>query len=165
MKVPRSKRTEPVARAVLAAVALVVAASAAGDPLSDGLQPEPGLGPTEVVRIQLEALRRNDTGDRGIAVAFRFASPGNKRSTGPLPRFAAMIKQGPYALMLGFTDADYAPVRIDGRLASQRVTLAAPGQAPVTYVFYLSRQDAEGPLKECWMTDGVSVVPYAGGQA
>ncbi len=155
----------PRMRAALAALVVLAVARAGADPLSDDLVPAPGLTPAEVVRIQLEALRENGTDDRGIAVAFRFASPGNKRSTGPLPRFAAMIKEGPYALMLRFTDADYAPVQVRGRFAAQRVTLAAPGQVPVSYVFYLSRQDTDGPLKECWMTDGVNVVPYEGGQA
>jgi hypothetical protein len=50
--------------------------------LSDSLVPAPDLTPDEVVRIQLNALRRNDVANRGIAVAFRFASlrrPPTKR--------------------------------------------------------------------------------------
>ena len=71
--------------------------------------PEPALSPGDVIRIQLEALRHNDEQDRGIAVAFRFASPANRANTGPLSRFTAMIKEGPYALMLDFRDATYDP--------------------------------------------------------
>lgn len=148
--------------ATLSTGLLLLATGVFAEPLAETLQPDPSLGPDQVVRIQLEALRRNDLDDRGIAVAFRFASPNNKRSTGPLPRFASMIKQGPYALMLNFKDAIYAPVKMYNRQASQRVTLVKPGQRPVTYIFYLSRQDADGPLKECWMTDAVNIIPFKG---
>jgi len=153
----------PSIRLIALAVCVLVAGAAwadDGDPLA--AVPDPSLGPQAVVRIQLEALRRNDAADRGIAVAFRFASPHNRRSTGPLPRFAGMIRNGPYAPMLRFTDAAYAPPRIANRGAVQQVTLYAPGRPPVSYVFYLTRQAGEGPLHECWMTDGVQVVPAAG---
>jgi hypothetical protein len=127
--------------------------------------PDPALAPQDVVRLQLEALRRNDAADRGIAAAFRFASPQNRRSTGPLPRFGRMIKQGPYALMLRYSDAAYGPVQVRGRRAVQRVTLYAPGRAPVSYAFFLSRQRQDGPLDGCWMTDAVQALPVAGTQA
>jgi hypothetical protein len=136
---------------------------AAGKPA--GPHPHPSLSPAEVVRIQLEALRANDAGDSGIEIAFRFASPDNKRSTGPLSRFAAMIKQDPYAMMLRYSDVVYGPVTVAGRRAAQRVTLSTPGRAPVTYVFHLARQEIAGPLQECWMTEAVQVVEYQGRQA
>jgi len=55
---------------------------AGGDPLSEDLVPTPALTPAEVVRIQLEALRNNDEQNRGIEVAFRFASPANRAKEG-----------------------------------------------------------------------------------
>lgn len=139
----------------------VVAAGEAGDPLSDRIRPGPRMSPEQVVRAQLAALRSNDPEDRGIQVAFRFASPDNKRSTGPLPRFARMLKDGPYALMLRYRSASYAEARVEGGVAAQPVTLIGSGEA-VTFVFYLSRQSEEGPLKDCWMTDGVAIVPTTG---
>jgi hypothetical protein len=45
--------------------------------------PNAQLTPDQVFKIQLEALRTNDENDRGIEITFRFASPANKRSTGP----------------------------------------------------------------------------------
>lgn len=130
-----------------------------------GPHPHPSLGPADVVRMQLEAIRGNDVVDSGIAIAFRFASPDNQRATGPLSRFAAMIKQEPYAMMLRYTDVAYGPVTVAGRRAAQRVTLSTPGRTSVTYVFHLSRQDAVGPLQGCWMTEAVQVVEYRGRQA
>ena len=150
------------AAALLVLCALFTGAPSAADPIVAGARPLPTLAPEDVVRIQLEALRRNDTGDGGIAIAFRFATPDNRRSTGPLSRFARMIKQGPFALMLTFTVAEYGPVEVVDRRARQRVTLFAPGVAPVTYVFYLERQAEQGPLMDCWMTAGVQAVPGKG---
>ena len=68
--------------------------------LDDQLSPSSKLTPAQVVHIQLEALRLNDARNRGIELAFRFASPDNKLQTGPLARFISMMQEGPYSLML-----------------------------------------------------------------
>ena len=125
------------------------------NPLSESLVPNPGLSPGDVIRIQLEALRNNDERGRGIAVAFRFASPANRANTGPLSRFIAMIERGPYALMLDFDHADYGPVETVDDQARQRVTLTG-ARASTTYWFFLSRQ-SEAPYVDCWMTDAVYI--------
>ena len=135
-------------------------APARAGPLSEALVPNPSLSPADVIRIQLEALRNNDEQDRGIAVAFRFASPANRVDTGPLSRFIAMIEHGPYALMLDFHHADYGPVETVGDRARQRVTLTG-SRATTTYWFFLSRQ-SEAPWEDCWMTDAVYVAQPAG---
>jgi len=142
------------------AAGLLVAASAAGAQegvgalhFSPKLMPNPDLAPEHVVRIQLDALRNNDPQNRGIEVAFRFASPENRVNTGPLSRFISMIRQGPYSLMLAYENAAFHPVEIVENRARQRVTLIGSGLA-VDYEFYLSRQ-AEGEWQGCWMTDAV----------
>ena len=49
--------------------------------------PHPSLKPLDVVRIVMNALQRNDAGgaNNGIAITYKFASPANRRMTGPLP--------------------------------------------------------------------------------
>ena len=121
--------------------------------LSPDLVPKPGLTPEQVVQIQLNALRHNDERNRGIEVAFRFASPDNKLQTGPLPRFISMIHQGPYRLMLAYENVSYHPLELVEDVARQRVTLIGAGLV-VDYEFYLSRQ-GEGVCTGCWMTDAV----------
>ena len=147
---------------VAATLALVAGGEARGtdDPLSDALVPRPGLSPGDVIRIQLEALRHNDDEDRGIEVAFRFASPANRETTGPLPRFIRMIRQGPYALMLDFREARYGRVEVREEVARQRVTLTG-ARSRVSYWFYLSRQ-SKAPFADCWMTDAVFVEQVRG---
>lgn len=158
-RVRRARQWRPAFHAALLGLVLAPHGVLADDLPGDAVAPAPGLSPAEVVRIQLEALRHNDDLDRGIEVAFRFASPSNKRSTGPLPRFARMIKTGPYALMLGYQSAAYEDVEISGDRARQRVTLIGPGGA-TGYEFFLSRQ-VHAECQGCWMTDAVTVVRVA----
>ena len=88
-------------RSSLVAVALLAMAA----PLwaADLREPDPALSPADVVAIQLNALQTNDTPgtDAGIAQTWAFAHPDNKRVTGPLPRFAQMIKGPLYQVLLG----------------------------------------------------------------
>ena len=58
------------------------------------LTPDPIRQPESVVEIQLQSLQKNDVPvpDTGIAQTWAFAHPDNKRVTGPLERFAWMIK-------------------------------------------------------------------------
>ena len=120
---------------------------------SASLSPSPELTPEQVVQIQLNALRHNDSHNRGIEVAFRFASPDNKLQTGPLSRFIHMLQQGPYSLMLAYDNAAYDSIEIEENHARQRVTLIGSGLV-VAYEFYLSRQTKGGCIG-CWMTDAV----------
>ncbi len=126
----------------------------------DEPRPSPGLSPTEVVRIQLAALQRNDSPspDAGIALAYRFASPGNRAQSGSLENFVRMIHTG-YAEMLNHRSAQYEPVAmLDSGEALQGVTLKAANGQTLRYVFILSRQQGP-PCTDCWMTDGVLSAP------
>jgi hypothetical protein len=76
-----------------------------------------------------------------------------------------MLKDGPYALMLRFTHASYEAPQIVDRQALQRVTVVASDVEAITFVFYLSRQSAEGPLNNCRMTEAVQIELAVGTQA
>lgn len=118
--------------------------------------PAPTLTPSDVVGIVLRALQHNDepTPDAGIATTFEFASPANREETGPLERFALMIKTSAYRPMLGFRSMTRGRMEIDGNHARQRVVVVGKDGSQVTYVFLLSKQP-DGPYANCWMTDGV----------
>lgn len=120
------------------------------------LVPSPDLSPDQVVKIQLEALKNNNRTDDGIEIVFRFASPANKRNTGPLTRFTQMIKTPTYRPMLNHLRAELDPIEITGDVARQRVTLIDATGNEIVYVFFLSKQ-TEGPCVGCWMTDAVIV--------
>ena len=118
--------------------------------------PPPSLSPGQVVEIVLAALQHNDDPqpDAGIATTFEFASPANRLETGPLQRFASMIKNPAYRVMLGFRSATKGRLELDGNHAQQRVVIVGRDGSQVTYVFLLSKQ-SDGPYANCWMTDGV----------
>lgn len=118
--------------------------------------PHRSLTPEQVVRCQMEALSSNDSSDQGIAVAFRFASPGNKEVTGPLPRFIHMIKHSPYRVMLRPRLIEYGDVEIVGDRAQLPVSVLSADYVAVAFRFYLSRQ-THAACAGCWMTDGVTV--------
>ncbi len=116
--------------------------------------PRPEYTAEQVVQIVMDALQNNDEADSGIAVTFNFASPENKKATGPLERFTPMVKTEAYRPMLRFRSADHGPVRTADGAAEQVVTLVAADGEIASYVFRLSKQ-TEGEFKGCWMTDGV----------
>ncbi|MFP4431762.1 MAG: DUF4864 domain-containing protein [Spirochaetota bacterium] len=124
--------------------------------------PDPSLAPEEVVRIQVDAFRNNDGADRGIEIAFRFASPANKRLTGPLPRFAQMMRNGLYEPMLLAEEVAISDVQVRGNLARVVVSLETPDGRNHDYVFFLTKQ-GQGEYAGSWMTEGVSLLDEPGG--
>jgi hypothetical protein len=123
-------------------------------------EPDSSLSPKAVVRLQVEALGANDTPheDAGIEAAFNFASPANKRATGPLRRFRSLFETSAYGPMIDHRGATYSDARVDGDAARVGVILVTPDGRRIGYLFRLSRQSAP-PYEGCWMTDGVQPVP------
>ena len=124
---------------------------------NEGPSPDPDLSPRDVVRLQLDALRRNGQlgHDRGIATAFRFASPTNRAITGPLERFVEMLKNPLYRPMLDHASAEFGPVQDDGDVARVQVVLFGRMGEVAAYDFTLSRDEET----DCWLTDGVMLAP------
>lgn len=114
----------------------------------------PGL----VVRLQVGALRTNPAGsDAGIRTVFAFGSPATQRATGPVDRFARLIRNDRYAPLLNHTRTRYGPTEVVDGEARQPVTVVGPDGVEHGYEWILSLQD--GPQYEgCWMTDAVVLV-------
>jgi hypothetical protein len=110
--------------------------------------------PQQVVQVVMDALQNNDDKDSGIATCFNFASPGNKKLTGPLEHFIPMVKTAAYQPMLNFKSVDYDEAKIEDDHAEQLVTVTTSKGDIAMYVFQLSKQK-DGDSKDCWMTDGV----------
>ena len=125
-------------------------------PVADLLTPDPSYSPGRVVTIQLDGLATNDHPfeNAGVGTAYNFASPANRRATGPFDQFVRMVKGPQYAPMVDHVEATTGPLERDGNSAEQRVTLTGPDGRTVTYVFGLSKADS-GALEGCWLTDRV----------
>lgn len=127
-------------------------------PVEEVLTPDPSYGPERVVEIQLTAFASNDdpVENAGIKTAYNFASPANRRSTGPLSRFITMVEGPQYAPMIDHVEATTGPLQRDGTTATQTATLTGSDDRTVTYDFSLSKQ-SDGQFSGCWLTDSVLV--------
>jgi len=160
---------------VLSAGVNAAQTTAETDPDSQDLRhaaPSAELSPESVVNIQMTALGQNRVwgGDQGIAVAFRFASPSNRRVTGPLQRFIKMVANPVYSVMLDHKTVEVGEARSNatGDVAQVPVLVEGADNERVGFLFTLSLQQPEDAASDsdaseqadcrCWMTDGVSRV-------
>ena len=100
------------------------------------------MTPEQVVQFQVTALQHNDDPqtDAGIERAFRFASPSNKTSTGPLEKFAQIVKSPAYSPMLNNVSSSIVGSDVEGDKAKVAVKVFGATGRPVTYIFVLSKQ-------------------------
>ena len=67
---------------------------------AEEIRPNKSLTPYDVVKIQLDALKKNDLNDQGIKQTWLFAHPNNKKVTGPYERFRIMMYGQQYRFLL-----------------------------------------------------------------
>ena len=129
----------------------------AGDPL------DPMLSPEAAVHIQLRALQNNDvpSPDSGIRKAWAFAHPDNKRLTGPLSKFMAMIKQPAYAMLLNHQNHEIQLLERSASIAVFAIRVTANDG-----LVYLCRWQVApvsgGENDGAWLTIGVSPLMAVG---
>lgn len=154
------KRFSPIGLAVLVIVAV------AGLPaFAETRGPDPALTPEQVVDIQLQALKYNDspTPNAGIAQTFALAHPSNKRITGPLPRFERMIRTPAYEPLLGHATHQIERLAGDDTVVRFKVVVELQNGKTLQYLWEVKRV-LEGPDKGAWLTTKVSA-PVSGGQS
>lgn len=124
--------------------------------------PKPSLKPDEVFRIQLLAMKYNDASDLGIKITFHFASPSNKRVTGPLRRFIQLVKNPSYSPLLNHLDADFLALKFNEKNVVQDVIITFSKGKRIGYRFCHSNQQSPD-YRNCRMTDAVMLfkVPEA----
>ena len=131
---------------------------------ADLLAPHPGRSPAEVVATQLEALQTNEAEtDAGIAQTWAFAHPDNKRMTGPLPRFAQMLKGPQYRMLLNHRSHEVIEVARTDDEAVFAVTITTPTGDVVDCRWTVAKV-RDGEHAGAWMTIAVSP-PVPAGQA
>jgi hypothetical protein len=139
--------------ATIALACLVLVAPARATEL---LAPDPALSPAEVVVIQLEALQANEAeSDAGIAQTFAFAHPDNQRLTGPLPRFAQMIKGPQYRTLLNHRSHEVREVSRTDEEVLFAVTVTTRAGDVVGYRWTVAKV-RDGEHAGAWMTIAVS---------
>ena len=129
-----------------------------GPATADGMiSPNPSLAPRQVVEIQLNALQHNNDPhkDAGIERTWAFAHPYNKRITGLLRRFEAMIKGPDYRMLVGHRTHAVQRIAATDDFALFAVTVI-PAAGPVVSYQWKLEKVRSGPFSGDWMTLAVS---------
>ena len=122
------------------------------------IKPRSDINPSEVVRIQLLGLQKNDFNykDSGIEQTWNFAHPENKKNTGPLPKFKMMIKGKSYQMLLNHLSHSITEVGSSDKWAQFEVIILDKDKIYHKFNWQVEKYTDEGVLKDCWMTTMVS---------
>ena len=122
------------------------------------LKPSSKIKPSEVVKIQLNGLQKNDLDfkDSGIEQTWNFAHPNNKKVTGPLPNFKRMIKGDAYQMMLDHLSHTITELGSSDKWAQFEVVILDKNKIYHKFNWQVEKYNLEGDLKNCWLTIMVS---------
>ena len=125
---------------------------------ADLVKPSSNLKPFDVLMIQLNSLKNNNTPykDAGIEQTWEFAHPSNRAFTGPIQRFTQMMYAPSYAVMLDHAKHDILKVKIDNNNAYFFIELTSNDGKIFGFKWSLEKVKEEGAFKDCWMTTAVS---------
>ena len=122
------------------------------------INPRSDIKPSEVVKIQLLGLQKNDNDfkDSGIEQTWNFAHPNNKKNTGPFPKFKIMIKGNSYKMLLNHLSHTITKLGSDDKWAQFEVVILDKEKIYHKFNWQVEKYTMEGPLKDCWLTTIVS---------
>jgi len=122
------------------------------------LKPSSNIKPSEVVKIQLNGLQKNDLDfkDSGIEQTWNFAHPNNKKVTGPLPNFKRMIKGDAYQMMLDHLSHTITELGSSDNWAQFEVIILDKDKIYHKFNWQVEKYLLDGSLKDCWLTTMVS---------
>ena len=125
---------------------------------ADLLKPNNKIEPSEVVKIQLIGLQKNDLEfkDSGIEQTWNFAHPNNKKVTGPLPNFKRMIKGDSYQMMLDHLSHTITELGSSDKWAQFEVIILDKNKIYHKFNWQVEKYTQDGVLKDCWLTTMVS---------
>ena len=122
------------------------------------LKPRSDIKPSEVVRIQLLGLQKNDFNykDSGIEQTWNFAHPNNKKVTGPLDNFKRMIKGDAYQMMINHLSHTITQLGTGDNWAQFEVIILDKEKIYHKFNWQVEKYTLDGILKDCWLTTMVS---------
>tara|TARA_B100001057_G_scaffold137465_1_gene137126 strand:- start:262 stop:735 length:474 start_codon:yes stop_codon:yes gene_type:complete len=122
------------------------------------LKPNSNIKPSEVVKIQLVGLQKNNDGfeDSGIEQTWNFAHPNNKKATGPLDNFKRMIKGNNYQMMINHISHTITETRGGDNWVQFEVIILDNKKIYHKFNWQVEKYTDDGPLKDCWLTTMVS---------
>ena len=128
------------------------------------VKPKPALKPLDVLLIQLNSLKNNNTPytDAGIEQTWEFAHPNNKAITGPLNKFKQMIYSKNYEILINHRSSEVIILKESEEITIYKVTVLTRNKKKYNYIWKVEKVLSEGNLKNCWMTTRVSNPKYLG---
>ena len=122
------------------------------------IKPKNSIVPSDVVKIQLTALQKNDLGykDSGIEQTWNFAHPNNKKVTGPLDNFKRMIKGDSYQMMINHLSHTITQLGSSDIWAQFEVVILDKDKIYHKFNWQVEKYTLDGMLKDCWLTTMVS---------
>ena len=131
---------------------------------ADLIKPNSNLKPFEVLMIQLNSLKNNNSPykDAGIEQTWEFAHPINKESTGPLERFKQMIYSDSYKILISHENSKTIILKETSDKFVFKVYVLSKDKKKYYYIWQIEKVERKGELKDCWMTTGVSDPIYLG---
>ena len=138
--------------------ALVIFSIIVSSSTAEILKPSSNIKPSEVVKIQLNGLQKNDLDfkDSGIEQTWNFAHPNNKKVTGPLPNFKRMIKGDTYQMMLDHLSHTITELGSSNNWAQFEVIILDKDKIYHKFNWQVEKYLLDGSLKDCWLTTMVS---------
>ena len=118
--------------------------------------PSEKLSPYDVVKIQLDALKKNNEKDDGIKLTWLFAHPDNKKITGPYERFRIMIYGQQYQQLLNHDSHSINLIMNTPDKYIFKIEILSKDKQLLFYEWHVQK-GTEDNCNDCWFTSAVSI--------
>ena len=121
----------------------------------DIIKPSKNLSAYDVVKIQLEALKKNNKDNDGIKQTWLFAHPENKKYTGPYERFKIMLLGEQYKFLINHSSHKINLLSNSPNTFIYRIEIIANDKQLFFYEWHVQK-GSDDKCNDCWFTSAVS---------
>ena len=122
---------------------------------ADIITPSKNLSAYDVVKIQLEALKKNNKDNDGIKQTWLFAHPDNKKYTGPYERFKIMLLGEQYKFLINHSSHKINLLSNSPNTFIYRIEIIANDKQLFFYEWHVQK-GSDDKCNDCWFTSAVS---------
>ena len=122
---------------------------------ADIITPSKNLSSYDVVKIQLEALKKNNKDNDGIKQTWLFAHPDNKKYTGPYERFKIMLLGEQYKFLINHSSHKINLLSNSPNTFIYRIEIIANDKQLFFYEWHVQK-GSDDKCNDCWFTSAVS---------
>ena len=122
---------------------------------ADIIKPSKNLSAFDVVKIQLEALKKNNKYNDGIKQTWLFAHPDNKKYTGPYERFKIMLLGEQYKFLINHSSHKINLLSNSPNTFIYRIEIIANDKQLFFYEWHVQK-GSDDKCNDCWFTSAVS---------